>query len=186
MRFLTSRTLFVSAILAAIVALAYSFDVVRVGSGSMRPSIRDGDYVVVLSPRGIIERLIPLGRFVQRSSVVVFTVEGRSGAPGLYVKRVAAKAADRVRIAEGSLILNGSQVSDPYAYYETPAARRLDVWPSGEAEKRDISVPFGSIFVLGDNRRGSTDSRTFGPVAQSRVVGVAVLVLRVPHCGFHL
>lgn len=186
MTFLSLRTLLVSAVLAAIAVLAYSFDIVRVGSGSMSPSIRDGDYIVVLSPRGGIERLLPLRRFVQRSSVVVFAVEGRPGAPELYVKRVAATARDRVRIAEGSLILNGSQVNDPHAFYVTPAARRGDVWPAGEAEKRDVAVPSDSVFVLGDNRGGSTDSRTFGPVAESRVVGVAVLVLRLPHFGFHL
>lgn len=185
MTFLKPRSLLAAAILAAIVAVACTFDIVRVSSGSMRPSIRNGDYILVLSPRGVIRQLLPLRRFVRRNSIVVFALEEQQGAPVLYVKRVAAKAADRVRIAEGSLILNGLHASDPHAFYETRAARRRDSWPAGEAERRDIAVPPGNVFVLGDNRSGSTDSRTFGPVAGSSIVGVAVLVLRLPHAGFH-
>ena len=130
---------------------------VRVSSGSMAPTYSVGDELLVRT------RLLA-GAAPGRGDVVVVQAPGGSA---LLVKRIAGVAGDRVGIRDGRLVVNGDRVEEPYV---DPA--RVDGTYFGP-----ITVPPGSVFVLGDNRSDSVDSRDFGAVPEDRVEGQVVLRL---------
>ncbi|HEV3480481.1 MAG TPA: signal peptidase I [Gaiellaceae bacterium] len=106
---------------------------------------------------------------IERREIVAFQVGAKArrecGAGGLFIKRVIGVAGDAVAIRDGSVYLNGRKLREPYANGPTDGAARYD-------------VPAEHVFVLGDNRAQSCDSRVWGPLAVRRVVGVAYEVRR--------
>jgi signal peptidase I len=108
---------------------------------------------------------------VERGEIVAFDTgaEARAicGAGGLFVKRVVAVAGDRVSFADGAIHVDGRRLREPYVNGTTD--------PAGA---EPVVVPRRHVYVLGDNRRESCDSRIWGPLAVRRIVGVAVAVER--------
>lgn len=106
---------------------------------------------------------------VERREVVAFAVgrkaQQRCGAGGRFIKRVIGLAGDRISIRDGAVYLNGGKLREPYANGPTDGA--------GEYE-----VPSQHVFVLGDNRAQSCDSRVWGSLAVRRIVGVAFEIRR--------
>lgn len=132
-----------------------------IASESMEPTLHRGDVVLVdtLSPR--------LGHDPGRGDLVTFT----SPADGLAtLKRVVGVAGDRVRIADGVLVVNDRNVSEPYV--DTASIDAL-YWGT-------ITVPPAHVIVLGDRRAGSIDSRTYGPVPLTALSGRVLLRLWPP------
>jgi signal peptidase I len=80
------------------------------------------------------------------------------------IKRIVAKSGDTVEFRSGALYVNGVPESGEYAF--VPASTGYNVGP--------VSMPEGYVFVVGDNRPESLDSRTFGPVPASSVLGKVV------------
>jgi signal peptidase I len=110
---------------------------------------------------------------LERGDIVV--LHGLSG-DRLVVKRIVAVAGDRVHIAAGLVFLNGSPLHEPYAHHANSRLRELDEWPMrpGPAE---VIIPARMLFVMGDNRSESSDSRLWGPVPVANVVGKVLLRL---------
>ena len=119
---------------------------------SMEPSLDDGDRLVV-------DRMFATTlRDVDRYDVVVMQSPDREGVD--YVKRIVALPGETVSIRGGLLFVDGRAIDDaPYAY----VADDSDVEP--------VAVPEGHVFVLGDNRAISADSRQFGLVASDLLRG---------------
>ena len=86
-----------------------------------------------------------------------------------FIKRVVAVAGDVVVIEDGVLYVNNSAQIDN-VYFETHPAVSGISYP--------MIVPEGSVFVLGDNRENSTDSRTFGCVEVSKIEGKVIFFIR--------
>jgi signal peptidase I len=86
-----------------------------------------------------------------------------------FIKRVVAVGGDDVEGRGGKVVVNGKEIDEPYLAEgtQTPA------FPA-------THVPEGSVFVMGDNRANSEDSRTFGPVPVSRIVGHAFVLVWPP------
>lgn len=95
----------------------------------------------------------------QRGDVV--SVRMPSGA--YYVKRVVAVAGDVVDIRDGKLFLNGAEQDEPYVMGKTESEGKLVKYP--------YTVEEGRVFVLGDNRENSKDSRAFGSVMTEQIKG---------------
>lgn len=86
-----------------------------------------------------------------------------------YIKRVVALPGDIVNIVDGKLLVNGVPEEGNYA--------RGDTAPEDAEIHYPYTVPGGRLFVLGDNRPVSIDSRSFGPVSFSQVQGKVILHL---------
>ena len=124
-------------------------------SESMAPTLTTGDQIVVTR----YFRSAP-----QRGDVIVFA---SPAAPDeLMVKRVIATPGDLIDSRLGRVRISGYTLPEPYV---------LRVGTSGAVEAQ--IVPADSYFVMGDNREDSSDSRSWGVVPRSRVVGRARLVL---------
>ncbi|MFB7338377.1 signal peptidase I, partial [Streptomyces adustus] len=138
---------------ALLVAGTFLVEPVRVESTSMEPTLLAGDHLLV-DDRAY--RDAPPGR----GDLVVF-----DGSDGTLVKRVVAVAGDTVAIEDGVLEVDGRAVEEPAV-----DPRTVDGMYFGPAR-----VPDGTVFVLGDNRRHSVDSRQFGPVPVTKVTGRVIL-----------
>lgn len=164
----------------------YVVEAVKVPSGSMEPTLSAGDHLFVLqdsSPPA-------------RGEVVRFEM----GRGQTFVKRVVAVAGDRVRLEKDRLVLNGEpvkrtragEVTLPSPSPDEPAlhgtaydeelggsAHRIVVTEgAGDfgADMPEVVVPAGHVFLLGDNRRNSHDSRELGPIANDKLRGKAAIV----------
>jgi signal peptidase I len=135
------------AVLAALVA-AFFVRLPQVSGLSMEPHIRSGEYV-------LINTFAP-----QRGDIVAFRHEGDARA--VFIKRVIGVPGDRIRVDRGTVYVNGVKLDEPYVQHNDGRT-----FP-------EITVPTTSVYVLGDNRAESEDSRFFGPVNDDRLVGRAV------------
>jgi signal peptidase I len=81
-----------------------------------------------------------------------------------FIKRIVAGPGDRIRIVGGHVIRNGKRVNEPYT---APCAG------SGCDFPREVTVPAGHWFMMGDNRGDSDDSRFWGPVPRGWIIGNA-------------
>jgi signal peptidase I len=80
------------------------------------------------------------------------------------IKRVIALSGDTVEIKDNQILVNGAAIDEPYLNDGTMMA-----------DMPERSIPEGQIWVMGDNRNESSDSRVFGPIEVDHVVGKAVL-----------
>ena len=136
----------------AVVLLLGTFVVepVAVPTGSMSPTLRAGDHVLV-------NKLAYRFGEPRRRDLVVL----RSASGELLLKRVVGVGGDSVGVEDGVLHVNGRAVREPFV-----DRRLVDSVYFGP-----VRVPGGAVFVMGDRRSNSVDSRTFGPVPRDRVVG---------------
>jgi signal peptidase I len=149
----------------------------KIPSGSMIPTLQIGDHILVNKlSYGV--RMPFLERYLleydkpQRGDVVVFVFpEDRSKD---FIKRVVGVAGDRVEIRSKKVYINGKEVDDPHAYF---AGYDPQAGPVGSGDEYGPKViPENHVFVLGDNRDRSYDSRFWGYVNLSDVRGKAFLI----------
>jgi signal peptidase I len=129
---------------------------------SMSPTIQAGD-------RFLVDKLCYNRKDLHRGDVVVY----RRGSPDsqLYVTRIAGLPGDEIEIKNERVFINGTDWDDKHAEYQgplPPVAEMLNHIP--------IKVPPNCIFILGDNRRRSKDSRLIGPISMSDVYGKARII----------
>ncbi len=127
----------------------------RVQGTSMEPLLADGERIVV---NKFIYRFQP----VERGDVVVFWYPRDPSVS--FIKRVVALPGDTVEIRSGWLVVNGVTQREPYL---RGGYRDEDTFPATD-------VPKGYYFVLGDHRRSSNDSRSWGDVPERYIYGRAV------------
>ena len=150
----------VSALLICVLLFTFCFRLINVSGTSMRDTLHNDDRILIsdlfYSPR--------------RGDVVVLRKDSFSSEP--IVKRVIALAGQTVDIdfEVGVVYVDGQPLDEPYTL--TPTTRRIDF-------EEAVEVPEGCIFVLGDNRNGSTDSRDdrIGFVDDRLVMGRAIFLL---------
>jgi signal peptidase I len=157
-RVLTALAVVLVLAVAASVSGLLPLQIVRVDSESMTPTLEAGDLVLVQRGAGDLQR---------RDLVVVRHPDTGEQ----LVKRAVALAGDTVRIDDGVLVVNGAPVC------EAIDPDRIDGVFFGS-----VTVPPDEVFVLGDDRRDSIDSRDFGTVAEDEVLG-HVLVRAWPSPG---
>ena len=186
-KFLETVLLLAMAIVLALTLQAYAVKPYRIPSGSMEPTLHIGDRVLV---NRFAHRV--LGGNVGVGDIVVFhppagadpaqpvcgARDEGDGTPSpcgrptparsaqSFIKRVVAVGGDRVAIRNGQVVRNGRPAHEPFAEACTIGAEQCTF-------ARAITVPRGSVFLMGDNRGNSDDSRFWGPVPESWVIGKA-------------
>jgi signal peptidase I len=159
-------------LLSLLVALIVVFGLIRpfvaeafyVPSESMVPTLEIGDRVLV-------NKFIYHFTEPERGHIVVFEVETTSGAEQHLVKRVVGLPEDEIAVREGVLFVNGVPQKEPYLNPALP----------DESSFGPIEVPPEHVFVMGDNRARSADSRFIGPVPETEVVGKVILRVWPPN-----
>jgi signal peptidase I len=140
------------AVLSLLVA-AFFMRLPEVSGRSMEPLIRSGEYVLINT------FAFRFGR-PRRGQIIAFRHEG--DAREVFIKRVIGLPGDRIRIDRGRVYVNGTKQDEPY------------VQDADDRSLPRVLVPPSSVYVLGDNRANSEDSRAFGPVSDDRLIGRAV------------
>jgi len=122
----------------------------------MEPTIKAGDLILVMRwPAGSMK--------VGRGDIIVFRDPDEP--KRLSIKRAVAIAGDTFELREGKLFLDGLPYHEPYVFKpEVDPLKTLG----------PVKVPEGQIFVMGDNRGSSRDSRSFGTLPLKSVVGWVV------------
>jgi signal peptidase I len=154
--------------------LLFFYRLPQVDGQSMEPQLTGGEHVLidtlafdlrVANPTAPDRPLIDLRLHpIARGDLVAFE-HGAGDDRRILLKRVAGVAGDTVAMVHGRLYVNGALID-----VRSDALRdRADLAP--------VAVPLGSIYVLGDNRAQSDDSRAFGPVPIESVIGRATLVV---------
>lgn len=131
---------------------------VRVDGFSMRPTLEDGEFVLV-------SKMSYLFAPAQRGDIIVFHFPMNPEEE--LIKRVIGLPGDHVSVSAGVVSVNGQVLNEPYIA-ATPSYS--DEW----------EVMEGQLFVLGDNRNNSNDSKDWGMLPARNVVGKAVLIYWPP------
>ena len=143
--------------LLCVLAAAFFVRTPQVSGRSMAPQIRSGEYV-------LIDTLAYHFASPSRGDVIAFRRNDPSAGiePSVYIKRVIGVPGDRVAIRAGRVYVNGSPLAEPYVRFRD----RQTFAP--------IVVLAGDLYVLGDNRADSEDSRAFGCISEQSVIGKAL------------
>ena len=138
----------------------------QVEQDSMQATLQSGQYV-------LIDKLTPRWTPYQRGDIVVLARPAGGGGPGgaPLIKRVIGLPGEHVELVGGKVLIDGQELAEPYLFAENGVAQATQ--PT--IGTTSWVVPAGQVFVMGDHRRVSADSRTFGPIPMSSVVGRALL-----------
>lgn len=142
-------------------SLLFVFGVVRpfvvepflIPSESMSPTLEPGDRVLAVKPLYLVAE-------PGRGDLAVF-----DHGSGAVIKRVVGLPGDVISVEDGVLVVNGQPIDEPYVDYGLTDSTFFG----------PETVPEGHVFVMGDNRSNSRDSRTTGPVAEEDLIGRVVL-----------
>lgn len=161
--------IYAAIILAAIgtVLLIRSFVIepFSIPTESMRDTLKAGDSVLA-------EKItLELGGTVSQGDIIVFENPERNPEKDVLCKRVIAQGGQTVDLKDGSVYIDGKKIAEDYA--------KGDSYPLYIGEAKRISYPYkvpeGEIWVMGDNRENSADSRYFGAIPEDSVIGICVM-----------
>jgi signal peptidase I len=140
----------------------------KVQQQSMEHTLEPDQYVLV-------DKLTPRFDTYKRGDIVVFTPPPDwvqdDGTP--FIKRVIGVGGDKIEIHDGGVYVNGTALNEPYLYRDTPDDPPQPT--TAPADQSSWTVPDGDLFLMGDHRANSADSRAFGPVPTAQVIGRAWL-----------
>jgi len=174
----------VTVAVAILVVLAFQAEVAkpyRIPSGSMEPTLhcaKPGAYCEGhFDDRVVANRLAYRFGDPERGQIVVFTApqaadrcgEGNGGTT--FVKRIVGLPGEQVSARGGVVYIDGQRLIEPYVH-PSRRGRNSESWPP---------VPAGHYFLLGDNRTHSCDSRTWGTVPRSSLIGPAMVTYWPPN-----
>ncbi len=136
----------------------------RVQQASMENTLMPDQYVLV-------DKVTPRFGDYHRSDIIVFNppagwAADTDGSP--FVKRIIAVGGDTIEIRGGGVYVNGTRLTEPYLFGNEPTELMNNA-------VRSWHLKSDQLFVLGDHREDSRDSRDFGPIDKSSVIGRAWL-----------
>ncbi len=146
-------------VLLVAIAAAFFLRTPQVDGISMEPRVQAGEFVLINT---LAFRFGP----IRRGDVVAFRHDAPT--PETYIKRIVGLPGERVEVRDGVVSVNGRTLAEPYV--EFPDRRSA----------APVVVPPNTYYVLGDNRADSDDSRTWGVLAASDIVGKAVVGIWPP------
>jgi len=140
-------------------------DVYRIPSKSMLPTLAPGDYIIT-------SNIVYKATTPKKGDIIVFNRVSKKDSNKLipYIKRIIATAGDTFSIKQGIVFINNAPLEESYLDPENVKRAYSRFQP-------ERTIPEGMVFVLGDNRDNSADSRIFGFVAISDVIGQATTLV---------
>jgi signal peptidase I len=181
-------------VVIAIFVITFLLQAFQIPSGSMEKTLLIGDYLLVnklcYGGSGLGDHLMPYQK-IARKDIIVFhyPVDPQQH----FVKRVIGLPGDRLKMVNKRVFINGKALDEPYVRFE-PASNlyrddfpRLDIpEPSMKGnwwlqmrklvEDRELIIPQGQYFVMGDNRDNSDDSRYWGFVPRENIIGRPLVI----------
>ena len=146
------------AVIISVFLNLFVVQVTEVRQRSMEPTLLQSDRVLVSKVDYRISR-------PEAGDIVVFNPTTDTTIP--FVKRIVAVEGDVVELRDGQLYVNGKVARFPEAHGLTTAQSPQIRYP--------LTIPAGSFFALGDNREASSDSRSFGPQPDDRIIGKVIV-----------
>ena len=155
----------------------------RIPSGSMEETLQVGDFLFVnkmvygseidigFGDYRLIHYRFPAIRRPMRGDIIVFRFPEDPGRD--FIKRCVATEGQRVEVRDKVLFVDGTRMDEPYVIHTDPR-----IVPAGSARDNfgPVVVPRGHIFMMGDNRDNSHDSRFWGPLPVDLVKGKAMIL----------
>jgi signal peptidase I len=181
-------------VVIAVFVITFIVQAFQIPSPSMEKTLLVGDYLLVnklcYGAGSVGDFFMPYHR-VGRGEIVVFHYPVTPSQH--FVKRVIGIPGDRVRLVNKQVYVNGVLLKEPYAHFTRPSNDtfrdyfpRLDVAPGETPEwwlllrklvdNGQLIIPEGNYFVMGDNRDDSYDSRYWGFVPRSNIIGRPLLI----------
>jgi signal peptidase I len=161
----TATVILVAVLLAGLVR-AFAFQAFWIPSSSMVPTLGVYDRIVV-------QKAFFSWHDVREGEIVVFShppLDHCPGPQGDLVKRVIALPGQTIYSSGDNIYVNGRLLAEPYLPRRDPLGLPI------ASRQHPYRVPFGEFYVLGDNRAISCDSRYWGPITGSSIIGKVVLV----------
>ena len=156
-------TLIIFLVIQTFVAQPY-----KVQQQSMEHTLEPEQYVLV-------DKLTPRFDTYKRGDIVVFSPPPdwarEDDTP--FIKRVIGLGGETVEIRDGNVFIDGTELEEPYLFAAAPDRPTQPTTVPGD-EHRWV-IPDGELFLMGDHRSNSADSRMFGPVETGQVIGRAWL-----------
>lgn len=143
-----------------------------VPTASMEGTILVGDHLfmdkLLYGPEiPLVHWRLPVLKTIHRGDIIVFRYP--KDLSETFLKRVTALGGDQLEIKNGVLYVNSKPVQEPYAVHHAPVHNPTESWGP-------TVVPEGKLFVMGDNRDNSSDSRDWGFVPKDNVIGEPLFV----------
>jgi signal peptidase I len=155
------------AVVVAVVVRTFLFQMFWIPSESMSPTLEKGDRVIV-NKFGDVSN-------PSRGDVLVFSrPPALSSAEDHLIKRVIGLPGDRVAFVDGKVFIDEQPLDEPYL---VPGTQTLDLSAPGCALAAPCVVGANQLWMMGDNRDHSADSRRFGPIERETVVGRAFVTV---------
>lgn len=166
----------VVAVIAAFGLRTYVVAPYYIPSASMEPTLHgctgcDNDHVLV-------DKLSYHLHSVHRGDVVVFNRPKTWTVPeNVLIKRVIGLPGDTLTVRTGHVYVNGQQLDEPYVNKSCAPITALSESPRNITATTTGKIPSGEVWVMGDNRCNSEDSRAFGPIPISKIIGRAFVII---------
>ena len=140
----------------------------KVQQGSMESTLLPEQYVLV-------DKLSPHWNPYTYGDIIVFhpPLTWNQGSDVPFIKRVIGLPGDVIELQDGIVHVNGVALVEPYIFTDESGAQQQSYPAPGGASR--FVVPDGELFLMGDHREDSADSRNFGPIDISKVIGRAWL-----------
>jgi len=173
------EALVVAAFLAFCVVRPFIAQAFKIPTGSMRPTLLEGDLILVNkfiygAKVPFTEKRLPKVKDLARGDVVVFIYPEDPKKD--FIKRLVGLPGDTIEIKSGSIFINDKPLLEP-VFSQRYYYNRGDF----SAEGVKITVPKDNYFVLGDNSASSKDSRYWGFVPKSNILGQAMVIYWPPN-----
>lgn len=134
---------------------------IMIGGNSMSPLFKDGDEIKVNTTFQ--------KNTLKRGDIIVFNIKDPANSTGTSIKRVIAMGGDTIKLIKGAVYVNSIRLDEPYL-----AKQNVTYGNESLSEETDLRIPEGMIFVMGDEREHSFDSRIIGSIKIEDVIALIV------------